>query len=243
MRHDGRKPTQMRLVKLTKSINRYAEGSCLVEFGNTRVHCTASVENQIPRWRDAAEGGWVTGEYDMLPRANRERGNRSGGRGGRAQEISRLIGRSLRAVTDLKLMPGLTVSIDCDVLQADGGTRTAAITGGFVALADALTWCKDKKMIKRIPLLDTIAAISVGIVDDEILLDLDYQEDKQASVDANFVITGEGRLVEVQATGEEATFTTEQLGELLAMAQTGVRKLTKIQRHELGRLHLLGTPS
>ncbi len=234
MRHDGRRPKQLREVVLKLDANEFAEGSCLVEFGRTKVNCTATVDKQIPRWRNPDDGGWVTGEYDMLPRAARERSNRGGGRGGRAQEISRLIGRSLRAVVDLAEMPGLTITVDCDVLQADGGTRTAAITGGFVALVQALRWCRQNKLVKAIPLADSVSAISVGLVNGQVLLDLDQHEDNAAAVDANFVITGQGRLVEVQISGEEATFTQDELNDLLAAARIGAKELAKRQNAVLG---------
>ena len=240
MRHDGRKAKQLRKVVLSPHANDFADGSCLVQFGRTKVLCTASVERQLPRWRNPADGGWVTGEYDMLPRANRERGNRGGGRGGRAQEISRLIGRSLRAITDLSQLPGVTITLDCDVLQADGGTRTAAITGGFVALVDALRWCQKQRLITTLPLTDTVSAISAGIVEGNALLDLDYREDSAAAVDANFVITGKGRLVEVQVTGEESSFSTADLDRLLALAFHGAKELARLQRAVLGSFRLLG---
>ena len=202
--------------------------------------CTASVEKQLPRWRNPADGGWVTGEYDMLPRASRDRSQRNGGRGGRAQEISRIIGRSLRAVVELSRLPGLTITLDCDVLQADGGTRTAAITGAFVALVEALRWCQKKQFIDKLPLTDTVSAVSVGLVDGAALLDLDYAEDSAAEVDANFVITGRGRLVEVQISGEEATFSPADLDGLLKLAQFGAKELARRQRDVLGPFPLLG---
>ncbi|NLH49113.1 MAG: ribonuclease PH [Myxococcales bacterium] len=233
MRFDGRKATELRPVLLARGIADFAEGSCQAQFGRTIVYCTASVEQQTPRWRKAEEGGWITGEYDMLPRANRERKQRGGNRNGRALEISRLIGRSLRAVADLSRMPGLTITLDCDVLQGDGGTRTAAITGSYVALADALAWCRDRGLIKADPLLDSVAAISVGLVNGQALLDLCYEEDSAASADANFVITGQGRLVEVQITGEEATFDEADIQRLLALAKKGTAVLKKLQRQAL----------
>lgn len=236
MRKDGRRAKQLREVTLKTKINAYAEGSCLAQFGLTKVHCTASEQESLPRWRDPKMGGWITGEYDMLPRANRSRGYRNSGRDGRSREISRLIGRSLRAVSDLAKLPAITITIDCDVLQADGGTRTAAITGGFVALVEALRWCQKRNMIDSMPLKDSVAAISTGIVNQSVLLDLDYEEDSNASVDANFVITGKGQLVEVQASGEEATFSPPELDQLLKLAQTGTRQLNQMQKKVLGRL-------
>ncbi len=236
MRPDGRKANELRPIELTRGVAEFAEGSCLVKFGKTIVHCTATVEQFLPRWRKAEDGGWITAEYDMLPRANRERGDRGGGRGGRSQEIARLIGRSLRAVADLPAMPGLTVTIDCDVLQGDGGTRTAAITGGYVALADALRVRREKGLLKSWPLLDSVAGVSAGLADGRPALDLNYAEDSAASVDANFVFTGKGRLVEVQASGEEATFAEEDLQALLALARRGAVRLAALQRDALGAL-------
>jgi ribonuclease PH len=236
MRPDGRKPGDLRPISLTRGVAEFAEGSCLARFGTTAVHCTATVERQTPRWRSAEDGGWITAEYDMLPRANRERSNRSSGRGGRSQEISRLVGRSLRAAADLKAMPGVTITVDCDVLQGDGGTRVAAVTGGYVALADALRWCLEKQFIKGWPLTDSIAGVSVGLVDGRCVLDLCYEEDAAASVDGNFVFTGAGRLVEVQISGEEASFTEDEMNAMLALARRGVARLTRLQRDALGPL-------
>lgn len=206
----------------------------MVRAGGTQVYAVASVEKSVPRWMSDQGRGWVTAEYSMLPRANRERSRRERGQiGGRTQEIQRLIGRSLRAVTDLSRMPNLTITLDCDVLLADGGTRCASITAAYVALHDALTWCKAEGLIEKSPLVDSVAAVSVGIVDGKAVLDLDYPEDSSAAVDANFVITGKGRLVEIQMTGEEATFDEGDLAELLALAKFGVRKLTAAQRDVL----------
>lgn len=238
MRADERKANQLRPVSLTLGVADFAEGSCLVCCGKTHIRCTASVQHQVPRWRDPKDGGWVTGEYDMLPRANRQRSGRAGGKGGRASEISRLIGRSLRAVTDLKRLPGLTITVDCDVLQADGGTRTAAITGGFVALVEACRWCVQNGLLRQLPLVDTVAAVSAGIVGGEALLDLYYQEDHDASVDANFVITGKGRFVEIQMSGEEATFDNDQMNRLLLLARRGTTQLARLQRDVLGPFRL-----
>jgi ribonuclease PH len=239
MRIDKRKPSDLRPVVLERGTSAFAEGSCLVQFGLTHVRCTATVVDQVPRWRKPESGGWVTAEYDMLPRAGHERSNRSGGRGGRPQEIKRLIGRSLRAVTRLVDLPGVTITIDCDVLQADGGTRTASITGGYVALVEALRYCRDKKLITKLPLVDSVAAVSVGIVGGKPLLDLCYAEDSTAEVDSNFVITGAGRLVEVQASGEEATFTDAEMMQLLDLAKRGCRKLNTLQRAALGPVTFL----
>jgi len=237
MRADGRKANQLRPISFQRQTIEFAEGSCLVKFGRTEVLCTATVEEQLPRWRNPQDGGWVTGEYDMLPRANRDRTNRTAGKNGRAQEISRLIGRSMRAVTDLSALPVMII-LDCDVLQADGGTRTAAVTGGFVALVDALRWCVKQGLVKQLPLLDSIAAASVGMVSDNLLLDLDYGEDSRAAVDANVVMTGRGRLVEIQATGEEATFTTDELQQMISLAQKGIQNLTRLQLRTLGHFSL-----
>ncbi|MDP8225445.1 MAG: ribonuclease PH [Candidatus Lernaella stagnicola] len=239
MRLDRRRANEMRPVKFTRGVSDHAEGSCLVEFGLTHVRCTATVNEHLPRWRKAEDGGWVTGEYDMLPRAGHERSPRTGGRGGRAQEISRLVGRSFRAVTDLSKLPGVTIVIDCDVLQADGGTRTAAISGGYIALIDALRYCREKNLIQQMPLRDSVAAVSVGLVDGKAYLDLCYEEDFSATLDANFVITGRGDLVEIQMTGEEATFTEEDLHQLLGLAKRGVRKLTRLQRVATGPVRFL----
>jgi ribonuclease PH len=232
MRHDGRRPKQLREVKLTRNVNAYAEGSCLIEMGATKVQVTATVDQKIPGWLKGSDKGWVTAEYGMLPRANRDR-SRRGRKSGRDYEIQRLIGRSLRAVTDLKLMTDMQIILDCDVMQADGGTRCASITAAYVALHDALKGCLAAGDIKRMPLTDSLAGISVGIVDGNALLDLDYVEDSGADVDANFVITGRGRLVEIQITGEESTFSDEELSELLALARFGAKKLTTMQRKVL----------
>ncbi len=230
MRIDKRKANQLRPVSFERQVSEFAEGSCLMKCGHTHVLCTASVKKQVPRWRKPEDGGWITAEYDMLPRANRERSNRSAGRNGRSQEISRLIGRSFRAVADLSQLPGLTITIDCDVLQGDGGTRTTAVTGGYLALVDALRHCLDLGLIEKIPLRDSVVGVSVGIVGGKALLDLCYEEDRDADVDSNFVMTGGGKLIEVQMTGEETTFTPAQLHELLALAGRGARQLTKMQR-------------
>jgi ribonuclease PH len=233
MRQDGRKPNEMRAISLQRRVAPFAEGSCLVKFGRTEVYCTATVENQLPRWRNAQDGGWITADYDMLPRANRERGQRSGGRGGRSQEISRLIGRSLRAVADLSQMPGVMITVDCDVLVGDGGTRTAAITGAYVALVDALRWCRAKKRLDTFPLRDSVAAVSVGLLEGKPLLDLCYEEDSAAAVDGNFVLTGQGQLIEVQISGEEAVFSEKDLSAMLRLARIGAQHLQRLQRKAL----------
>lgn len=210
----------------------------LVEFGGTRVLCAASVQDSVPRWRRDSGLGWVTAEYAMLPRATNTRNDREsvkGRLGGRTQEISRLIGRSLRACVDFKALGQNTVTIDCDVLQADGGTRTAAITGAYVALADAVTWMRDRKLTKGDPLLTSVCAVSVGVVEGESRLDLCYEEDVRADTDMNVVCTGDSRLIEVQGTAEGVPFSREQLNELLDLAQLGCTDLTMMQKEALAR--------
>jgi ribonuclease PH len=231
-RPDGRRPDQLRDVKITRKWLDHAEGSVLVEFGGTRVLCAASVTEDVPRWRRGSGQGWVTAEYAMLPRATNTRNDREsvkGRLGGRTHEISRLVGRSLRACVDLKALGENTIIIDCDVLQADGGTRTAAVTGGYVALADAVSWLRGRKRIKGEPLAASVAAVSVGIVDGEPRLDLCYAEDSAAQTDMNVVCTGDGRFVEVQGTAEREPFGREQLDELLGLAVAGCADLTAIQ--------------
>ncbi|MFH9609283.1 ribonuclease PH [Streptomyces sp. DH8] len=237
-RIDGRTPDQLRPVTIERNWSKHAEGSVLISFGDTRVLCTASVTEGVPRWRKGSGEGWVTAEYAMLPRSTNTRGDREAVRGkigGRTHEISRLIGRSLRAVIDYKALGENTVVLDCDVLQADGGTRTAAITGAYVALADAVAWAQGKKIVKagRKPLTDTVAAISVGIVDGTPLLDLCYEEDVRAETDMNVVCTGDGRFVEVQGTAEGAPFDRRELGALLDLATAGCVDLAALQRDAL----------
>ncbi len=232
MRADGRAADQMRPVKFTPDFIPTAEGSVLIEVGQTRVICTASVEDGVPQWMRGSGRGWVTGEYGMLPRATEKRTPRESNRGrqsGRTQEIQRLIGRALRAATDLDRLGERTIWLDCDVIQADGGTRTAAITGAFVALALALERMVAMGILQDVPLKDSVAATSVGILGDELLLDLNYVEDSQAQVDMNVVMTGSGRLVEVQASAEGRVFTREELTRLLALAEKGIRELTEQQ--------------
>jgi ribonuclease PH len=222
----------MRPVKFTPDFIPTAEGSVLIEVGQTRVICTASVEDGVPQWMRGSGRGWVTGEYGMLPRATEKRTPRESNRGrqsGRTQEIQRLIGRALRAATDLDRLGERTIWLDCDVIQADGGTRTAAITGAFVALALALERMVAMGILQDVPLKDSVAATSVGILGDELLLDLNYVEDSQAQVDMNVVMTGSGRLVEVQASAEGRVFTREELTRLLALAEKGIRELTEQQ--------------
>lgn len=233
MRPSGRTPDALREISIEPGFARYAEGSCLIRFGNTHVLCTASVEDRVPGWMRNSGRGWVTGEYGMLPRATHDRGSREAARGkqsGRTQEIQRLIGRALRAVTDLEAVGERQIVIDCDVLQADGGTRTAAITGGYVALHLAFDWMLKEKLIDRLPLSDQVAAVSCGIYRDTCVLDLDYAEDSNAQADANFVLTGGGGIVEIQGTAEESPFSADQFQELLALAQQGVADLAEHQR-------------
>jgi ribonuclease PH len=235
-RPDGRRLDQLREVKLSRGWLDHAEGSVLVEFGSTRVLCAASVVEEVPRWRRGSGLGWITAEYAMLPRATNTRGDREsvkGRLGGRTQEISRLIGRSLRACLDLKALGENSIMIDCDVLQADGGTRTAAVTGGFVALADAITWLRGRNRCKGEPLVTSVAAVSVGIVGGEPRLDLCYAEDVEAQTDMNVVCTGEGAFVEVQGTAEREPFSHDLLDQLLALAVAGCADLTTIQRQAL----------
>jgi len=237
MRDDGRQDHKIRPVKITRNYLKYAEGSCLVEAGGTKIICNASVEEKVPPHLHDTSSGWVTAEYAMLPRATNTRSERERFKlSGRTQEIQRLIGRSLRAVVDLKLLGERTIIIDCDVLQADGGTRTVAITGGFIALVDAIRKMKKDKKIASFPVKDYLAAISVGIVKGSTLLDLTFQEDSSAEVDMNVVMTGSGDLVEVQATGEEAAFPEKKLLEMLGLARMGIGELIAIEKEILGDL-------
>jgi ribonuclease PH len=231
-----RTPDQLRPVIFERGFTRYAEGSVLVSFGETRVLCNASVEENVPPFMRGEGRGWVTAEYSMLPRATQTRSPREAARGkigGRTHEIQRLIGRSLRAVVDLEGLGERTIKIDCDVLQADGGTRTASITGAYVALYDALSGLLEKGLIERMPIIESVAAVSVGVVGGVALLDLDYQEDFQAQVDMNFVITSSGRFVEVQGTAEEEPFTVEELDALRDLAMKGCADLTRLQQQAL----------
>jgi ribonuclease PH len=231
-----RSPSQLRPIRFTRAYTRHAEGSVLVEFGHTRVLCTASVEEKVPPFLKGRGSGWVTAEYGMLPRATHTRGAReaaSGKQSGRTQEIQRLIGRSLRAVTDLKALGERQVTIDCDVLQADGGTRCASVTGAMVALADATAWLRGQGLLAADPLRDFVAAVSVGIVGGEPVLDLDYAEDSSCGTDMNVVMTGAGHFVEVQGTAEGEPFTREQMGALMELASTGIAQLVSLQRAAL----------
>jgi ribonuclease PH len=236
IRRDGREPDDLRTLAFTRDFTQFAAGSVLVEFGQTRVLCTASVEERVPPWLRGKGRGWVTAEYSMLPGATSERNDREAARGkqsGRTQEIQRLIGRSLRAVTDLTAMGELQITVDCDVLQADGGTRTASICGGYVALHDACSRLVAARKMAGHPLTGQCAAISVGIVDALPLLDLDYSEDVRAEVDMNVVMTGEGRFVEVQGTAEGAAFSRGELDDLLGLAEHGITEIFALQREVL----------
>jgi ribonuclease PH len=235
-RRDGRGPGALRPVRLTRRYVKHAEGAVLVEVGDTRVICTASIEERVPPFLRGAGQGWVTAEYGMLPRATNTRTTRDAARsGGRTHEIQRLIGRSLRAVLDRTKLGERTITVDCDVIQADGGTRTASITGGFVALADALQALREAGRLPQDPLRDLVAATSVGLVSGVHVLDLDYAEDSAAEVDMNVVMTAAGRFVEIQASGEEHTFADKDLARLLAMARKGCRQLVAVQRAALPR--------
>jgi len=236
IRRDGREPDDLRPITFTRDFTEFAAGSVLVEFGRTRVLCTASVEERVPGWLRGQGRGWVTAEYSMLPGSTSERNEREASRGkqsGRTQEIQRLIGRSLRAVTDLRAMGEVQVTVDCDVLQADGGTRTASICGGYVALHDACSRLVQAKTMATHPITDTCAAISVGIVDALGHLDLDYSEDVRAEVDMNVVMTGAGRFVEVQGTAEGQPFSRAELDDLLALAEQGIATIFELQREML----------
>ncbi|MBE1236183.1 ribonuclease PH [Phaeovibrio sulfidiphilus] len=239
MRLSGRSADALRPVRLEVGFARYAEGSCLSCFGETQVLCTASVEEKVPSWLRGGGKGWVTAEYGMLPRATHTRTPREaarGGQSGRTQEIQRLIGRSLRAVTDLRALGEIQIRLDCDVLQADGGTRTAAITGAYVALYQALAGLHHQNRLARIPLREPVAAVSCGIVDGEALLDLDYSEDSNAQADANFVLTGSGGIVEIQSTAETEPVSQEQFDALRALASKGIAELVEAQKVALGLL-------
>ncbi len=236
IRRDGREPDELRPVTFTRDFTEFAAGSVLVEFGRTRVLCTASAEDRIPGWLRGQGRGWVTAEYSMLPGSTSERNEREAARGrlsGRTQEIQRLIGRSLRAVTDLEVMGELQITVDCDVLQADGGTRTASICGGYVALHDAFSRLVAEKKVPAHPMTDTCGAISVGIVDALAHLDLDYSEDVRAEVDMNVVMTGEGRFVEVQGTAEGTPFSRGELDDLVSLAEKGIVEIFGLQREML----------
>ncbi len=237
MRPSGRNADQLRAVEIIPGFAKYAEGSCLIKCGDTHVLCTASVEERVPPFLRNSGRGWITAEYGMLPRATHSRGDREAARGkqsGRTQEIQRLIGRSLRAIADLEEMGERQIRIDCDVLQADGGTRTASITGAYVALHLAFQWMHDKGMIEDIPLNGQMAAVSCGIYDGQPVLDLDYAEDSNAAADANFVMTDGGAIIEIQGTAEDRPFPEEQFLTMLALARAGIAELCSRQRQALG---------
>ena len=237
MRPSGRTPQQLRPITLEAGVTRYAEGSCLAKFGHTHVLCTASWAGDVPRWKKGKGEGWVTGEYGMLPRATHTRGRREateGKQSGRTQEIQRLIGRALRSVTDMRALGENTITLDCDVLQADGGTRTAAITGAYVALALACRYLVEEGVIKTNPLSAQVAAVSCGIYKDAPVLDLDYPEDSDAQVDANFVMASGGKLIEIQGTGEQRAFSRDEFAALMDLAHAGCEDLFTAQRKALG---------
>jgi ribonuclease PH len=237
MRPSKRANDEVRVVTLERAVARYAEGSCFVKFGNTHVLCTASLEDKPPPWLRGQGRGWVTAEYSMLPRATNTRNRRevtSGKPSGRTQEIQRLIGRSLRAVVDLKALGERQITLDCDVIQADGGTRTAGITGAWVALHDCIEWMRARSILKDSPIRDHVAAISCGVVKGTPVVDLDYDEDSTAETDANFVITGAGGLVEVQATAEGAVFSEAELIAMMGLARNAVSRLVELQKAAIG---------
>jgi ribonuclease PH len=237
-RPSGRAPDELRPITLQRGFTRHAEGSVLIACGDTRVLCTASVEARVPGWLRDSGQGWVTAEYGMLPRATHTRGDREaahGRQGGRTLEIQRLIGRSLRAVLDLKALGTHTITVDCDVLQADGGTRTAAITGSYVALVDAVHYLRRKKLVKKNPLYGQVAAVSVGIYNGRPVLDLDYAEDSEAETDMNVVMNEAGGFIEVQGTAEGHAFRRAEMDQMLDLAQAGIRQLMQLQREALDR--------
>jgi len=237
MRPSARAPDALRLVTLETQVSRYAEGSCLSKFGHTHVLCTASVEQGVPGWLKGQGKGWVTGEYGMLPRATHTRGRREAAQGkqsGRTQEIQRLIGRALRSVVDTSLLGDRTITLDCDVIQADGGTRTAAITGAWVALSRACNYLIEEGVLKKNPVVGQVAAVSCGVYKGTPVLDLDYAEDSNAEVDANFVLASDGGLIEIQATGEKRPFTGNEFDELMRLAKKGAGELFEAQKAALG---------
>ena len=237
MRPSKRKPDELRRVSIERAVSMHAEGSCLIKFGNTHVHCTASLEERVPPWLKGQGRGWVTAEYGMLPRATTDRTRREASIGhpsGRTQEIQRLIGRALRAVVDLQKLGERQITVDCDVIQADGGTRTAAITGGWVALHDCMKWMETRDMIKPGVLRDQVAAVSCGLYQGEAVLDLDYPEDSNADADSNVVMTGSGGIVEVQGTAETVPFTQERFDELMVLARKGIGELVSLQKLTVG---------
>ncbi len=241
MRHDGRAKDQLRPVTITRNYIKHAEGSCLIEVGDTKVICTATLEDRVPPFMRGGGKGWVTAEYSMLPRATETRNPRESSKGkvgGRTMEIQRLIGRALRSVVHMEAMGERTIWLDCDVIQADGGTRTASITGAYVAMVDAMQKLVENGTWKELPLTDFLAATSVGVINGEAMLDLNYKEDSSAIVDMNIVMTGQGKFVELQGTGEEAPFTGEQLQELLALGKKGIDALIASQKEALADVPL-----
>ncbi|MEE9295143.1 MAG: ribonuclease PH [Phycisphaerae bacterium] len=234
IRSEGRRAADLRKVEIVRGFTKFAPGSVLIKWGDTQVLCTAFVENGVPRWKEGRGTGWVTAEYEMLPSSTPQRRRRNRTRvDGRSQEIQRLIGRSLRSIVDMRALGERSIFVDCDVLQADGGTRAAAITGAYVALCDAVRFLKREKLIQSSPLIDSIAAVSVGTVDGHILLDLDYDEDSTADVDFNVAMTGTGQFVEIQGTGESATFSRAQLDRMLRLAARGIKQLNEYQQRAL----------
>lgn len=232
MRPSNRAPEEMRKVEVERGFAKHAEGSCLIRFGDTHVLCTASLEERVPPWLRGTGSGWVTAEYGMLPRSTHDRMRReasAGKQSGRTSEIQRLIGRSLRAIVDLKALGERQITVDCDVIQADGGTRTASITGGFIALRDCMNWMKAREMVSDKVLLDNVAAISCGIYKGTAVLDLDYAEDSGAETDANFVMTGSGGIVEIQGTAEGSPFSRQEFDALMDLASDGIAQLVEIQ--------------
>ncbi|MFF2887183.1 ribonuclease PH [Paenibacillus sp. NPDC057967] len=239
MRNDSREPNQLRPVSITTNVNKHAEGSVLIEVGDTKVICTASIEERVPPFMKGQGKGWITAEYSMLPRATHSRNQRESARGkltGRTMEIQRLIGRALRSVVDLSALGERTITLDCDVIQADGGTRTTSITGAFVALALAVHHISKTASFNKYPIRDFLASVSVGVIQERALLDLNYEEDSKAKVDMNVVMTGQGKFVEVQGTGEDAPFSREELNELLALGEAGIAELIEKQREVLGEV-------
>lgn len=236
MRSDGRAPDQLRPVTLERGYAKFAEGSCLITMGDTHLLVTATVEDRVPSFMKGQGKGWLTAEYAMLPRSGRQRNQRDGTRGpnGRSMEIQRLIGRSLRSITDLEAMGERTITLDCDALRADGGTRTAAITAAYVATYDAMRWMVQQRMLSRVLISEPVAAVSVGVVRNQELLDLNYDEDSNAQTDMNVVMTESGKFIEIQGTAETSPFTAETLGHLLALAKKGIQQLNKLQREVLG---------
>lgn len=236
MRPSKRAPDQMRDVTIERHVSSHAEGSCMISFGGTKVLCTASVETNLPPWRRGQGLGWVTAEYGMLPRSTGQRMRReatAGKQSGRTQEIQRLIGRSLRAIVDMKALGENQITVDCDVIEADGGTRTASITGAFVAMMDAISWMRERDLVGDKVVTDHLAAISCGIYKGTPVLDLDYDEDSVAQTDANFVMTGSGGFVEIQGTAEENPFSADELAKLIGLAQKGVNELVELQKAAL----------